>query len=143
MRNQCQQLHHGRVQPGSGNHVEPPIVGKHRPACAIHVAAVGIEDHPLAELGEATLRGGYHNRAAPGIRDRRSELCAEIPRAEIIRRDGEERGAAHALESAFPIREKEQRASLDRSSEAAPVNVANAFGLLRYASAILIPPKAT
>src|SRR5437867_1532766 len=143
MRDQYQQLHHGWVQPGSWNDVEPPIAGKRRAARAVRAAGIGIEDHPLAELCGATLGSGHHNGVAPGIHDGRSQFSAEIARAEIFRRDGKEPGAAYALKGAFPVREKEQLAFLDGSTDAAPINITDAFGLSGYVGAILIPPKRT
>src|SRR5262249_18312168 len=141
-RDQCQQLHCGWVQPRNGNHVEPSVAGKHRAACAVQVSAVRIEDHPLPELGGTALRRRAHNGLSPGVRNRRSQFSAEISCADISSRDGEERRAAHALESAFPVREKEQLAFFDGSADAAPVNISDAFGLLFYTGSILIPPEA-
>src|SRR5437764_4441132 len=142
MRYERQQLHHGWIQSRSWNHVEAPVAGKHRPACSIRVAAIGIKDHPLTELRSAALRGGHHNHAASGVHDRRSQFSAEIPGAEIICRDCEERRSAHSLESALPIREKKQLAFLDRSADTAPIEVTDTFGLLCYPGAIFIPPEA-
>ena len=84
---QRQELHHGRVQAGSGNDIDPSITGKHRAACAIQIPGEWIEDHSLTELRGAPFRGGHHDRTAIRTGNGRSQLSAEIARTKVARRD--------------------------------------------------------
>src|SRR5439155_26983739 len=140
-RDQIQQLHHGSVEPGSGNNVEPSTAGKYRAACAVHVACEGIEHHSFPEWHRAPLRGGHRNGVALGIQNLRPQHSAEIPRAEVIRRDRKEPAGADPLEGAFPVSEKEKLVLYDRSADAAPVDISDASRLFLYPGAILIPQE--
>src|SRR5262245_4739816 len=140
-RDQGQQFRHGAVQPGSRDDVDPSTTGKYGPVCAIRVAGEGIKDHPLPEWCGTALCSGHQNGAAAGIQNLGTQFGAEISRTEDVWRDRKERGRADALEGAFPVSEEKQLVSLDRSADAAPVEVSDAFGFFRYAGSILIPQK--
>ena len=69
----------------------------------------------------------------------RAQLPAEISGPEVGGRHREQCGAAHALEGALPVGEKEQLVLPYGAADAATINVANAFWLGRDAGAILVP----
>src|SRR5262249_24168198 len=138
-RNNCQRLPGGAVRRGGREDVAPPAVGKDGPACAIRLAREGIKDHPFPKRRRAALCGGYQNGVTLGVQNLGTQFTAEVPPAEIRRRDRKEKGSAHALESAFPVKEEKQLVFLDGSADAASVDVPDAFGLNPQAGAILIP----
>src|SRR5262245_5510082 len=77
-----------------------------------------------------------------GIQNQVTQFTAEIPLAEVCRRNRKRsRSESHALESAFPVSEKEQLIFLYGSADVGPVEVSDAFRFISYAAAILIPLK--
>src|SRR5262245_14165549 len=129
-RDQSQQFRHWAVQPGGRDDVDPPAAGKYGPASAIRGAAEGIKDHPFPEWRIAALCGGHHNGAALGVQNLGTQFTAEVPRAEIRRRDRKERGRAQALESAFPVGEEKQLVFLDGPPMLPPSMFRMPFGLI-------------
>ena len=78
-------------------------------------------------------------RLSAGIENFGAQHAAEIPGAEVGRRDGKQACAPRAFERAFPVREEEQLVFLDRSAEVSAGGAAALVGPVGQAGKILVP----
>src|SRR5437870_2558458 len=75
------------------------------------------------------------------VQNRVPEELREVAFSEVSSRDGSTHEAVRALEGAFPVGKEEQLALLDGSTDAAPIDVMDIFGLFIYPGAIVIPQE--